>query len=259
MPSSADLRKKSFPKILIVGDGGTQKTRFAASCPSPYIFSFDDNLDAASSFSFDYDTFTDAPWRPPGKKQATNEALGIYPWGTGWDKLVDKLDDEFWPLVEKGELPYRTIVLDSITTMANLSINQVLKLDNKTGKTNPLVQHWGQQLRNLETTIQEICTWPVIVVVTAHVRRDDNILTGEREMLPLIGGQFGAKVGVYFSEVYYTKVSGAGDKRKIELMTEPQGLYKMAKSGKNVPNGTEAKWSAVEKYLLGSNSSSASK
>lgn len=251
MPSSADLKKKSFPKILVVGDGGTGKTRFAASCPSPYIFSFDDNLDSAAEFAFDYDMFKDAPWKAIESKQAHDPSIGIYPWGTGWDRMVDKLDDVLWPQVKAGTLPYKTIVIDSITTMANLSINQVLKLDNKTGRTNPQVQHWGQQLRNLETVIEEICSWPVMVVVTAHVRRDENLLAGGIELLPLVGGQFGAKIGIYFSEVYYMKVEGSGKDKKVTFQTEQQGLYKMAKSGKNVPNGTEAKWSAVEKYLIG--------
>lgn len=251
MPSSADLKKKSFPKILIVGDGGTGKSRFLASCPSPYIFSFDDNLDSCAEFQFDYDTFKDAPWREGVKKQATSIDLGIYPWGTGWDKFIDKLDDGIWPQVQAGTLPYRTMGLDSITTMANLSMNQVLKMNGKTGRTNPSQPDWGQQLRNLETVIEEVCAWPVIVVVTAHVRRDQNLLNNEVEMLPLVGGQFGGRIGVYFSEVYYTKVEGKGADRKVTLQTEPQGLYKMAKSGRNVPNGTLAKWSAVEKYLIG--------
>lgn len=249
MPQNSSLlKKRAFPSILVIGDAGTQKTRFLAGCPRPYIMDFDYGLQSAREFDFDFDTFKDAPWTPSGVGTVDPER-GIYPWGTAWNKIISRIDDEIYKEIHAKTWPYLTLGLDSLTTLANQSLNSVLKNAGKTGKANPEVQHWGQQLRNLEVLIEEIATWPVILVMTAHIKRDDNLVVGEKEFLPLVGGQFGSRVGIYFTDVYYTKVVGSGKDRKVTFMTEPQGLYKMAKSHYNVPNGTEAKWDAIAPYF----------
>lgn len=262
MPNSKDLAKTATPSILLVGDGGTEKTRFIAGCPKPLVIDFDFGMASTAGMDVQYVTFQDAPYRPkagPGKLQpGVNEKLGVYPWGTAWNKFIAYLDDVLWPAIENGSFtvqtedgPYKfeTLGIDSLTTMANTCMNGVLSDNGKTGKNQPEVQHWGQQLRSLETVISQVAAWPVRLVVTAHIKRDENLVMETKEFLPLVAGQFSGKVGIYFDEVYYTKVEGKGADRKVSVITQTDPLYRMAKSRLNVPNGTLLKWPEIEKAL----------
>lgn len=239
--------------ILIIGDGGTEKTRFTASCGGIHICDFDKGMDSTGdilpSSGATFRTFKDAPH---GSK-AVNEAKGIYPWGTAWPAFIRHLDTEIWPRVEAGELA--ALGYDSLTTLANISMNFVLRSDNKTGKDQPAVQHWGYQLRLLETLMDQTTAWPCTLIVTAHIKRDINLVhggvEGTIEYLPMVAGQLSGRIGIYFNEVYYTKVTGTGPTRRIVLQTQSEGLFKQAKSRRNVPNGTLARWTEVEKFLRG--------
>jgi hypothetical protein len=129
--------------ILIIGDGGTEKTRFTASCGGIHICDFDKGMDSTTDIVREsgatFRTFKDAPF---GSK-AVNPDKGIYPWGTAWPAFIKHLDTDIWPRVEAGKLP--ALGYDSLTTLANISMNFVLKSDNKTGKDQPAVQHWGHR------------------------------------------------------------------------------------------------------------------
>lgn len=264
MPNAKNSIRTATPSILLVGDGGTEKTRFAASCPKPLILDFDAGTASISGQDVYYKTFKDAPWKPPvgaGKKQpGVDIPNGIYPWGEAWLAFIKYLDDVLWPAIEKGppyiiktdegeDYEFETLVPDSLTTMANASMNWVLKTSGKDGRAQPEIQHWGQQLRTLETVMEAVAAWPVRLVVTAHIKRDENLTMGTKEFLPLVAGQLSGKVGIYFDEVYYTKVEGKGVDRKVKIITQTDPLYRMAKSRMNVPQDTLLKWPEIEKAL----------
>lgn len=245
MPNSKDLAANTAPKILIIGDGGTEKTRFLASA-GVFVYDFDKGMDSTAGQDVEYVTFKDAPH---GSK-AFNKEEGIYPYGEAWPAFINHLNTVVWPQVEKGTFPFRGIGLDSLTTLSNISMNYVLKGNGKAAAA-PEIQHWGQQLRLLETVMDQLTAWNIAVMVTAHIKRDDNIVTSITEYLPMVAGQLSGRVGIYFGEVYYTKRVGTGNDTRTVFITVAQGMYKQAKSRRNVPNDTAAKWSAIEPYLTG--------
>jgi hypothetical protein len=255
MPNAKDLKMNPNPSILLVGDGGTRKTRFLAGCPKPFIFDFDAGMASTRGMDVEYETFKDAPW---GSK-ATNHEAGIYAWGESWPRFVDFLNKNVWPGLEDGsrivkttdkrEVKIETLGADSLTTLATQCMNYVLKASGKAGNTNPEIQHWGSQLRLLETIMEQLAAWPSRLVVTAHIKRDDNLVMGTKEFLPLVAGQLSGKIGVYFDECYYTSSSGAGKDAKVLLKTEGEGLYKQAKSRHNVPNNIEASWAKIAPFF----------
>lgn len=246
MPNAKSLLTSPTPSFLIVGDGGTGKTRFLATCPRAFVIDTDNGMASVAGQDVEYRTFKDAPY---GSK-ATNPDLGIYPWGTAWDQFVKEIN-RIGELMDKGEFPYDTLGVDSITTLSNISMNYVLKSAGKIGNAAPEIQHWGQQLRLLETVMDQLTSWPIRLVVTAHIKRDDNLVMGTKEYLPLVAGQLSGKIGIYFDEVYFTDVKGLGRDRKVVFVTESQAMYKQAKTRHNVPSGVEANWSAVEKAMGG--------
>lgn len=245
MPNSKDLTANAAPKILIIGDGGTEKTRFLASA-GVFIYDFDNGMDSTAGQDVEYITFKDAPYN----SKAFNKDQGIYPYGEAWPAFINHLNTVVWPQIEKGTFPFRGVGLDSLTTLAMLSMNYVLKGDGKSGK-NPEIQHWGTQLRLLETLMDQLTAWNIAVMVVAHIKRDDNLVNQTTEYLPMVAGQLSGKIGIFFGEVYYTKRVGTGLDLRTVFITAAQGMYKQAKSRRNVPNDTPAKWSAIEPYLLG--------
>ena len=244
--STADIAANPNPSILIIGDSGTHKTWFAGSCPKPYIFDFDAGVSILRDVpGVEYDTFKDAPQ----KSKAVSPEHGIYKWGSAWPAFINRLN-EIGETIDKGTCPYLTLSLDSVTTMADICMNYVLFSDSPTYTGGIQVQHWGSQIQLLSKVFDQLSSWPLIKVVTAHIQRNTNDLTQVTEMLPLITGKLAGKMPIYFDEVYYTTVGkGEDGKRIFKLTTEGTSMMKQAKSRFGVPDGTEAKWSAVAPFL----------
>lgn len=258
MPLSSVVHENNTPSILIVGDGGTEKTRFAAQTPKPLLLDFDKGLTSTRDLPpFYYRTFKDVPW---GSKSHSKDQ-GLYPWGTAWPAWINYLNDTLWPAIERDKTfqikmengesyDFLTLVVDSLTTLAAQCMNYVLKESGKTPKDSITLPEWGSQLRLMESVMEQLSAWPIRLVVTAHIKRDTNEQMATVEYLPLITGQLAGRIGIYFDEVYYTEVSGKDDSRKVKLRTEATGLYRQAKSRHNVPNMSPNNWKSIEKYFL---------
>lgn len=255
MPNAKDKRTNPTPSILLVGDGGTGKTRFIATCPKPFIYDFDNGLISIAGTDVEYETFKDAPYGV--KVGPIQKAAGIYEWGTAWPAFIKHLNENVAAQLEKGEVQFGIYAIDSLTTLAMICMNYVLKESGKNGKSTPEIQHWGMVLRLLEVVMDQLTALPVPLVVTAHIKRDNNLVTENTELLPLVGGQLSGKIGIYFDEVWYTErksvpAKGTDPARIITtIKTDAVGLYKQAKSRHNIPSGTEARWSIVAPYFQG--------
>lgn len=245
MASSADLKISSTPSFLIIGDGGTEKTRFAVQAPKPLVYDHDGGLISTRDLpDYEFETFKDAPH---GSKSISKER-GIYAWGTAWPAFIDHLNKQ-WDAIEKGEWPYETLVIDSLTTLTAICMNYVLKGTGKGPKDAITLPEWGSQLRLMESLMEQLAAWPVRLIVTAHIKRDTNETMATIEYLPMITGQLAGRIGIYFDEVYYTNPKGKGSDRKVTFITEATGLYKQAKSRHNVPNESLNNWNAIQKYF----------
>lgn len=247
MPSTKDLADNPYPSILVIGDGGTHKTHFTGSCPRPFIFDFDKNLTVLRGKDVDYESFRDLPY---GRKN-DNHDRGLYKWGESYPRFLDRVN-EMGVEIDKGNLQHFTFGLDSLTSLSQMVMNYVQKskgqVEGGRVKT-PSIDDYGQQISLLRTVMMQLTEWPVMLVVTAHIHRDTNDHMQSVEYLPLVTGKFASEIAIYFGEVWYTKVTGKGDKRKFVLQTESDGMFKQAKSPLGVPDGTETEWSAVEEYL----------
>lgn len=238
--------------ILLVGDSGTHKTWFIGTCPTPYIFDFDKGLAILRGRELGYGTFKDAPYNSP--KSVINKDRGIYEWGTAWPAFLTKLN-ELGGMIEKGNCPYKTLGLDSITTLGMITMNYVLKANSRTPTEGPRIQDWGAQIGLLETVIDQLTSWTAFIkVVTAHIQRDTNMLTQTVEKLPLVTGKLAGKLSIYFDEVWFADVKAAAagkpeSERAFFLKTVSDGTFRQAKSRFGVPNGTATNWSAVAPYI----------
>jgi hypothetical protein len=252
--NTKDLALNPYPGIMLIGDSGTHKTFFLGSVPSIKIFDFDATMAVLRGKDIEFWRFKDAP---KGSKRI-DPSNGIYEWGTAYVHFLtqlNKVGDGIEELAKQGQI---ALGFDSLTSLGNIALNYVLKTHDH-DSTKPIDQGlWGFQSRLLETVVDQLTAWPVIKVMTSHIQRDTNAITGNVEKLPLTTGKFAAKVSSFFDEVYYTDVvaapapTGSTVKgQKFILHTQQAGIMKHAKSPFGVPEGTEASWQAVAPYITG--------
>lgn len=252
--NTKDLALNPYPGIMLIGDSGTHKTYFLGSVPNIKIFDFDATMAVLRGKDIEFWRFKDAP---KGSKRV-DPSNGIYEWGTAYVHFLtqlNKVGDGIEELAKQGQI---ALGFDSLTSLGNIALNYVLKTHDH-DSTKPIDQGlWGFQSRLLETVVDQLTAWPVIKVMTSHIQRDTNAITGNVEKLPLTTGKFAAKVSSFFDEVYYTDVvaapAAAGQTakgQKFILHTQQAGIMKHAKSPFGVPEGTEASWQAVAPYITG--------
>lgn len=257
MPSTKDIALDlGTSSFFLIGDSGSGKTRLAGTFPSPYFFDFDKGMASLAGVEgIDYDTFKDAP----AKGKALKSEDGIYEYGTAWEAFIKRMN-EIGEQIDKGTCPYKTLVFDSATLMAQTVMNSILKRDGKAGQ-NPEIQHYGTESTKLKEAFDQITSWPLIKVVTAHIQRNTNELLNTTEMLPLLTGKFAARSAIYFDEVYFVEVerkaavAGANPKpaeHKYVLRTQSTNVMRQARSRFGVPDGTRAHFSDIRAAVAAS-------
>lgn len=254
MPNARDIPIDTECSILLIGDSGTKKTSFIWTCPQPsWTADFDKGFSVHAGKDMDYDTYKELPRgeRLDAKgKEFTNEN-GWYEWGTAWAAYLKKIN-EIGRSIDAGTCKYKTICpSDSLTLMTDCAMSFVLKENNR---TTPEQRDWQAFLNNMSAVFSQLTAWPLIKIFTAHIKRDENQITGATEFLPLVPGQFSGKVSVYFDEVYFTQVSTVMENQKpvtkYTLKTVQTSSFKQAKSRKyNVPDGTPTDFNAVLKFI----------
>lgn len=244
MPSAKDIPLDGRTSFLLIGDPGTKKTTFIGTCPGPvYIVDCDANLaPLAGRDGIDYDTFKEVP---PKQKLADWQVKdgGWYEYGKAWPAIKNKLN-EIGKRMDTGTNAYKTIGVDSLTLLTDLAQSYIYA-ENPQGFKD-MRNFWGVFLSNMSEFFGQLTAWPVNLVLTAHVKRDENLVLGTTEKLPNVPGQFAGKVGVYFNEAYYTEWKD----NKVVLKTKQDSVLRHAKSSKfNVPDGTEATYQAIMKHV----------
>lgn len=247
MASTETLAQEDYFRILVVGDSGTHKTHFIGDLPSPYVFDMDKGLSILRGRKgIEYDSFKDAPYR--SKNIMPDQ--GIYQFGTAWEKLLVKLND-LGEMIDKGTCPYKTICIDSLTTLANICLNYVLVNSKKFNPKDPIDPgQWGMQMRLLETLMDQLTAWPVNLYVTAHIQRDTNTVTQNVEHLPLVTGKLAGKISLYFGDVWFSDIKGEGSQAKFMLHTQKSAMRRQAKSRNGVPTDIEFTWSSLAPYVF---------
>ncbi len=235
MPNAKDYvpTDENF-KFFILGDYGTGKSTFAATCPTPaYVFNFDNRIITYKGEDFDYDTF------PLSAK--------------GWVDFEQK-NVQVRKAVAEGK--YKTVVVDSTTSMTDIAMERAMQLDPKRSPTDgPIWNIHFMMVRNLiEGRIRQLINLPCNLVVIAHLNIVlDNETGAVIDIAPLLTGQLSVKIPGYFDEVYIATTKRKLDKTEYLLQTVPVGLKKArsALSGKKhiLPDFIPNDYNEVIKYL----------
>ena len=231
--------------ILVVGDSGTRKTRFFTTFPpgTVEVADFDKGMASTKGSDIEYETFKEAASGQPITEW--EKKIGIYASGTAWPAFIQWIN-QIGARIDKGKGP-KVIGFDSLSFLSMIAMSKILK-DNSWAVPNQGA--YGAQQEYLKKILNQVTAWPVRLVCTAHIKRDDNLVTGVPEKLPLLTGQLAGFISAFFDEVYFTDVVREANKEdKIVIRTKATPQMRQAKSRWNVPDGTLLDWAAISPFL----------
>lgn len=208
-----EIEKDAHLCVLLLGDVGTGKSSFASTFPQPmYVFNFDNKMSAYKDTKATFDNFPceAATWNTVQKEKIA---------------VAKEVKEGNW----------KTVIIDSTTTLQELALQKAMQLDPKrTPAGGPLWQvHYAMRKNMTENFIRSMLALRqhCNIVFIAHYDKvtdtDGNIVAYE----PLLGGQLSTTVPALFDEVYLHTVKQKGGKPLYEISTAPKGLYKAARSG----------------------------
>ena len=191
-------------KVLAYGQSGSGKTCFAGTFPNSYFYDTDNGMLSLrnSKNKIEFDTYNDADLSKP--------------------KAILEIDKKTGEL--QKDCPYDTIVVDGITTIADLAMNRILFNNGRAGGV-PQQQDWLQQMNWIKNFIVTLLALPKHIVVLAHeqIEKDENF--GSIKALPLVTGKLAGKIGLFFDEVYNSQAVTKGKETDYRLLTKSTSVY----------------------------------
>lgn len=210
-----DDPSKQFKRVLLYSETGGGKTKLASTFPDPFFID------------------TDKGGKTLKDLKIPNIKL------TRGNKSFDEIMDILGKIKRKEEpfnFPIGTIVLDSITTLADFLIVDILKYPKSPGKVSrditKVKPEWDDytvltaELKAITKYIQDM---DINVVATCGVKLEKDEIRGTFVGLPDILGSFRNAVGYEFDELYFMEVKTKG--KDVEYVTHFQKIsYFSAKS-----------------------------
>lgn len=186
--------------LLLKGDSGTGKTYKAAQFPRPVFFNFDNNLSGLRKLP---EEVRRAVRVIDPRRDAKGSVEGVEVWGNFVKQLEQVGTDD----------SVGTIVIDSLSTLAESLMDKVLKTDDPSKSVE--IQQWGEfgrYLKWLGETLLCATDLDKHVVILAHEQVMVEKITGRVRYLLSIGGQTKSNFDLYFTDCWrsYTKPAKSG-------------------------------------------------
>ena len=283
MPSIADVQKLGV-KFLIFGAFGTGKSYFSSTLPQP-IFWFDTDKGMRTIFNrfreageldsarIEYETYWDEPYMEVKKHQyiTTKQSVlsQIDPDPDAYLEWEDKLS-EIIVSAQAGTCQYKTVVFDSMTTLAMIFTKYIMKVQSKQGRifALPNVSDMGNFIRKLPELlgmIHMLSDYGIHTVVTAHMQQKENVRgiikdpkdpsTDQREYMgtwrlpSIIGKDLPFSIGCYFDEVYYSFTERAGSAVDYYFETRSDVDLFCKSRTIDMPTKIPQDWSRISKFI----------
>lgn len=215
---ATELVSSNYFKGLIYGESGAGKTCFAASFPGPIEY-WDFDHKASSFVRYmegdarlnDIDVYQFSQLDPNKRIPA-------------WEVRANFVQG----LKSKGApLPFKTLVLDSITTFSMMIMDDYI-VRSQTGIKRAIqginaLQDYQLFEKHMSQIITGLLSLECNVVMLAHVSTEKDESTGQIMRQPLIPGKaLGPKLPMWFEEVYVARVLQDG---KRVLQTQAKGGF----------------------------------
>lgn len=197
MPKLSDLQDTHFRTVLAYGDSGAGKTVFGAGFPGPiWIADFDGKVSSAASFY-------------KGTPQYDLIEYDTYSGHSAWMPFVKRINE--LAKFPKDQFPFKTIVVDSITTFSASMMEEVMKQNPGSQRSKmletqvPNLKDYQIAISHCKDVIKKILSFRdrCNIVMTAHIQKDKDETTGEILFQPLIWGKdLPTWLPMVFEEVY---------------------------------------------------------
>lgn len=215
------LVEKKYFKGLIYGDAGSGKTCLAAQFPGPIEYwDFDHKISSAVNYlkrlgkgeqlkQIDVHQFSQLP---------VKERIPAFEKRT---QLIDKY------ILDKKPLPFATLVIDSVTTLSNMIMEDYI-FRSQLAMKRPMVgvnslQEYQLFAKHMTRLLTGILAQDINVVVLAHIEAEKDDNTGLITRRPLVTGKsLGPNFPVWFEEVYAVIINPDGTRK---LLTQPSNNY----------------------------------
>lgn len=202
------LQSEDYVKLLLLGESGAGKTVLASSFPTPIkYFDFDMKVSSAAKYhsadkerlsQIDVEQYSNLPL--PQRMATFLKSV----------KEIEKLQHEGKPL------PFKTLVVDSLTTLTNAILEDYKKVSQLGIKraladVNAMQDYQLLQI-HLTQLITGLLSLKANIVIIGHTQLEKDETTGAMKNSILMPGQLAYKLPIYFEEVYLLKVNAKGER-----------------------------------------------
>jgi hypothetical protein len=221
-------------RCLVVGDTATGKSTFAASFPQPMkVFDFD---------------------KQPSAYAGIESTIDQYPENfSGWNEFMRDLAEFVAFQKKEGENHFKTVVIDSTTSLVNLAMQHALSVSpskHPQGIPEGFV-HFPIVKDYLATMLNRLRAIECHLVVLAHTEVDTE--TGTMVIQPALPGKLRVLFPRYFAELYHSAVKMVDNKPVRFLYTDSTALFpaRSSLSGKKklLPMQVENDFNVIMSHL----------
>jgi len=215
------LKPETKHTVLIYGDSGNGKSVFASSFPGPIkVFDFDGKIASAAGYWGIHDK-TRLDHIDADDLQSMNADPEQY--AKFYSQLV-----ELEKQARDGKLPWKTVVLDSLTTWCDALMREIIRQNpgiKGAAPGMPGLQTYGIFGAKFREQLSRLLALPCNVVVTAHIAIDKDEHTGEILRRPLVIGRNASYLPIIFGEVYRAFTEIKDDKVTYWAQTQATPSY----------------------------------
>lgn len=224
-----------YVKLLVYGVSGSGKTCLASSFPGPIEYwDFDHKISSAAKFH------SGNPALLEGIEVTQFAHLDKTKRIPAWEERSRYVDS-----FRGKPLPFKTLVLDSLTTFSQMLIDDYI-YRSQTGLKRPLpeipcMQDYQLLDKHLTRIITGCLSLECNVVFIGHLGSEVDEVTKAISKKPLMAGKFADKLPIWFEEVYVSKVDAQG---KFKLQTQGDHQH-ICRSQRKLPKEIDSSYAAI--------------
>jgi hypothetical protein len=233
----SEMTTSNDVKLLLYGPSSTGKTITACSFPGPIkYFDFDHKISSAVQFyKQDQERLKQidvVQFAPMNQKERMKAFMGEL-------FKIQAIQHA------KKPLPFKTLVLDSLTTFTTYLLDDYIHV-SQTGMKRPeggvnCMQDYQLLQKHMTQILTGLLSLDCNVIFIAHSQLEKDETTGSITNAVLMPGQLSAKLPIFFEEVYFAKVDAQG---KYMLQTHSDSRT-TCRTQRKLPKEIPASYNAI--------------